>query len=42
MVTPVKTKAIFIIDNSGISAELPILITELGVLDPLLDNLLFH
>ncbi|MBQ4848447.1 gamma-mobile-trio recombinase GmtY [Pseudoalteromonas sp. MMG005] len=42
MVTPVKTKAKVIVDNSGISSELPILITELGVLDPLLDYLLFH
>jgi hypothetical protein len=42
MVTPVKTKAKVIIDNSGISSELPILIPELGVLDSLRDYLLFH
>jgi integrase len=42
MVTPVKTKAKIVTDNTGVESELPVLVTEQGVLEPLLDYLLSH
>ena len=42
MVTPVKVKAQIVTDNSGAPVEIPLLITEQGVLEPLLDYLLHH
>lgn len=40
--TPVKLKAKVVIDNSGIASELPIIVTEHGILDSLLSYLLHH
>ncbi len=40
MVTPVKTTAKVVTDDTGISYMLPVLVTESGVLTPLLDYLL--
>ncbi|MCU7872491.1 MAG: site-specific integrase [Candidatus Thiodiazotropha sp. (ex Lucinoma borealis)] len=40
--TPVKTKAKVVTDNTGFVFEMPVLVTEHGVLDPLLDYLLAH
>ena len=42
MITVVKIRARVVTDNTGIERELPILITEHGVLDPLLDYLLWR
>jgi len=42
MLTAVKTKAKVISDNTGFTIELPVLVTEYGVLNPLLDYLLAH
>ena len=42
VLTPVKLKAKIVIDNSGIASELPVIVTEQGVLDPLLCYLLHH
>ena len=42
MVTPVKTKAKIVTDITGVASELPVLVTEQGVLEPLLDYLLSH
>jgi len=42
MLTPVKVRAKVIADNSGVALELPTLITEHGVLGPLLDYQLTH
>ena len=42
MVTPVKVKVRVITDNSGFECWLPVLVTEHGVLKPLLDYLLTH
>ena len=41
-VTPVKVKARVVTDNSGVPVEIPLLITEQGVLEPLLDYLLHY
>jgi hypothetical protein len=42
MVTPVKINAKVVVDNTGVECELPILITEEGPVEPLVDYLLLH
>ena len=42
MAAATKTKAKVVLDNSGVESELPVLLTEQGVLEPLLAYLLAH
>lgn len=42
MVTAVKIRAKVVTDNTGVASEVPALVTESGVLDPLLDYLLLR
>jgi ribulose 1,5-bisphosphate synthetase/thiazole synthase len=42
MVTPVKVRARVVVDNTGTECEMPIIVTEQGVLSSLLDYLLSH
>jgi len=42
MITPIKAKARIVTDNTGFECEMPIIVTEHGVMNPLLDYLLSH